>query len=155
MLAAAGCGYTTRANQLPSHISTIYIAPLTNATDQPNIESNLRAELTAVFQNDGNLRVVNAESEADSVLRGSVSGYDRQAVRYQDDKSVQEYRLVISLDFEFLDTGTQKALVRENKFSGDTSFYLAGSKAISESTARDNTLKDLSRRVLNRIVTLW
>lgn len=155
MLAAAGCGYTTRANQLPSHISTIYIAPLTNATDQPNIESNLRAELTAVFQNDGNLRVVNAESEADSVLRGSVSGYDRQAVRYQDDESVQEYRLVISLDFEFLDMGTQKALVRENKFSGDTSFFLTGSKATSESIARDNTLKDLSRRVLNRIVTLW
>ena len=149
-----GCGYTTKANNLPAHIKSVYIETWKNETDQPNLENELRTALIAAVQEGGELLIASAD-DADAVLKGRITGYSRQALRYQNDEAVQEYRLSILASFEFIDRRTEKIIVKADNFSGDTTFYLSGSSAKTETSARADALTDISRRILNKIMTLW
>jgi hypothetical protein len=153
-LLLSGCGYTTNAFFLPAHIKTVHIQTLQNKSDQPNLENELRAKLVATFQSDGNLKIA-SEDEADAVLSGEVVRYSRQAMRYENDEAVQEYRITIAVNFQFVDRKNNAVIVKADNFSGDASFYLTGSQAKSESAARSDALDDLSHRMLNKIITLW
>lgn len=149
-----GCGYTTKAYFLPSSIKNVYIETFENKTDQPNLENELRTKLISTFQIDGNLEIASVD-EADTLLQGEVVGYSRQAMRYENNEAVQEYRLSVAVNFEFIERSTGKKIVQASNFSGDASFYLTGSSAGSESQARDEALVNLSRRILNKVITLW
>ena len=153
-LILGGCGYTTNAFFLPAHIKTVYVETFQNKSDQPNLENDLRAKLIETVQNDGNLKIA-PEDEADTVLRGELTGYTRQALRYLNDEAVQEYRITVTVNFNFFDRKNNTNIVKADGFSGDTSYYLSGSKAKSESAARSDALDDLAHRILNKVITLW
>lgn len=150
----SGCGYTTKTCFLPSHIGSVYIETFQNQTDQPNLDNLLRAKLISTFQNDGNLKIA-PPNIADTILQGQITGYTRQALRYEDDEVIKEYRLQIVVNFKFQDLAKDTVLVEESNFIGDTTFYLTGSSAKTESSARDDALDDLSRNILNSVITLW
>jgi len=149
-----GCGYATKAYFLPADIKTVYIQTLQNKTDQPNLENELKIKLVEAFQDDGNLEVTSS-SDADAILKGTITGYTRQAMRYDNDENIQEYRLTVTVNFEFLKYKSGKSIVQADNFSGDASFYISGANVKSESTARAEALENLSRRMLNKIITLW
>jgi outer membrane lipopolysaccharide assembly protein LptE/RlpB len=150
----AGCGYTTKAYNLPSTIKTVYIDTFTNNSDEPNIENELRIKLASAFQDEGHIQIT-SKADADTILSGKINSYSRQAVRYANDQTIEEYRLTINVDFEFTQRVSQQVIVKANSFTGDTSFFLRGSSAKSERTARTDTIDELSHRILNKIVTLW
>lgn len=150
----SGCGYTTKAYNLPASIKTVFIETFKNNTDEPNLENELKTKLVAAFQDEGHLTVV-VNEQADAYLKGQIIGYSRQAMRYTADESVQEYRLNITVAFEFIEKDQQKPLVKANSFTGNASYYLSGSNAKSESTAKAEALDNLSRLLLNKIITLW
>ena len=149
-----GCGYTTKAFFLPSSIQSVFIETFSNSTDEHNLENELRKKLIEAFQNDGNLQITSS-SDADTLLTGSIIRYDRQAMRYSNDESVQEYRLTITVNFEFKERVSEEIVVKADNFTGDASFYLTGSLAKSEKSARTDAVEDLSHRILNKIITLW
>ena len=154
ILLISGCGYTTKTCFLPSHIGSVYIETFQNQTDQPNLDNLLRSKLISTFQNDGNLKIAPLNS-ADTILQGQIIGYTRQALRYEDDEAIREYRLQIVVNFKFQDLVKDTVLVEETNFDGDTTFYLTGSSAKTESSARDDALDDLSLNILNSATTLW
>ncbi|MCM8813747.1 MAG: LPS assembly lipoprotein LptE [Candidatus Omnitrophica bacterium] len=149
-----GCGYTARPNFLPKHISTVYIDTFFNNTDQQGLENEFRAALTRMIQQDGNLQLVDRERAA-AVIQGRMAAYTRQPLRYNDDETVREYRVVVVVDFEFIDQVNKQPVVQEKNFAGDAAYYLSGSLAGSEASAREAAVQDLSRRLLNRVFTLW
>ncbi|MFH2137042.1 MAG: LptE family protein [Candidatus Omnitrophota bacterium] len=149
-----GCGYTTKANFLPTHIKSVYIETFKNNTDQPNLENEFRTKMIATVQDDGNLIIVSAD-EADTVLKGQIINYYRQGLRYSNDDAIREYRLGIVTSFEFIDNSTDKAIVKDPSFAGDTTFYVTGTLLTSEDNARKDALNDLATRMLNKILTLW
>ncbi|MBU4305499.1 MAG: hypothetical protein KJ893_07775 [Candidatus Omnitrophica bacterium] len=153
-IALGGCGYTTKACFLPTSIRSVYVETFQNDTDQPNLENELRTRLIAFFQNDGNLKIASAD-DADAVLKGKLLRYSRQALRYANDETIEEYRLVVSAKFEFIDRASKETVVKADDFPADTSYFLQGSSAKSESTARSDVLDELSRRIVNKIITLW
>ncbi|MFH1093311.1 MAG: LptE family protein [Candidatus Omnitrophota bacterium] len=150
----SGCGYTAKAYNLPSSIKSVYIQTLKNNTEEPNLENELKTKLVAVFQNDGNLTIA-SNDQADAQIKGQIVAYTRQAMRYASDASVQEYRLNITVNFEFIDLSSGKPIVKADNFSGNASYYLSGANAKSESNARAEALDNLSRLMLNKIITLW
>ncbi len=154
LLFISGCGYTTKAYFLPSSIKGVNIQTFKNNTDEPNLENELKTKLVSVFQDDGHLRIASSD-EADAYLRGEIIGYTRQAMRYASDEAVQEYRLIISVNFEFIERSSGKPIVKANNFSGNASYYLSGAAAKSETRARAEALDNLSRLMLNKIITLW
>ncbi len=154
ILFVGGCGYTTKAYYLPSSIESVYIQTLVNQTEEPNLENELKTKLIAAFQDDGHLNIA-LKDQADALLQGEIIGYTREAMRYTSDESVQEYRLNIKVNFEFIDMTSGKPIVKANSFSGNASYYLSGANAKSEATARAEALDNLSRLMLNKIITLW
>ncbi len=149
-----GCGYTTQAYNLPSSIKTVYIETFTNNSDQPNLENELRIRLSEAFQDEGHIKITSKEN-ADTILSGKINAYDRQAMRYANDETVEEYRLSIAVDFEFKQKLSQEVVVKADSFYADTSYYISGSLAKSEKSARTDTVNELAHRILNKIVTLW
>ena len=150
----SGCGYVTEAYNLPANLKTVYVDTFSNNSDQSNIENELRIRLANAFQDEGHLKI-SSKNESDTVLSGKIVSYSRQAMRYYDDETIEEYRLTIAVDFEFKDSSSGKVIVKSDNFTGDTSYYITGANAKSESTARQEAIDDLAHRILNKIVTLW
>jgi len=150
----SGCGYTTKAYNLPSNIKTIYIDSFENKSDQPNLENELRIKLAQAFQDEGHIKLVE-KAEADTILTGKINSYDRQAMRYANDETIEEYRISLTVDFEFKQRVSGEIIVKANSFYADTSYYLSGSLAKSEKSARTEAIEELAHRILNKIVTLW
>ena len=139
---------------LPASFKTVHIETFQNNTDQVALENKLRTELISDFQNDGNLRI-SSPDDADVILKGEIISYSRHALRYSNDESVQEYRLNIVVNFKFINQETNEIVVKADNFAGNTDFFLTGASAISESSALTDAIDDLSRRILNKIITLW
>ena len=162
----AGCGYTTKS-LLPENIRRVSVVPVTNAivlseeiTDKtpfrvyrPGLEVELTNGIINRYIFDGTLKVVSAD-KADAVLETSLVDYRRDALRYSEGEDIQEYRLSIVIDAKMTQKSDGKVLWSK-RITGDTTFFLAGSRAISEDQAANRAVEDVSRRVVEATIEVW
>jgi predicted small lipoprotein YifL len=162
-----GCGYTTKTN-LPDTVRSVHVAPVTNAIDlsaevsdkdafkvyRPGLEVDLTNAIINRFIFDGNLRVEKPDS-ADSTLQAKLIEYRRDPLRYSDDDDVQEYRLNAVIEVALVENGTGKAIWKEDRLIGDTTYYLSGPRAESEDQAVGRLVEDVARRVVEKTVEIW
>ena len=162
----AGCGYTTKT-VLPGNIKTIHVAPVKNAIDlsgeisekdrfrvyRPGVEVDVTNAVINRFIFDGNLKVVSPE-KADAVLEAKLVDYRRDPLRYSEGDDVQEYRLSVTIDATVTLVNGGKVLWHE-RLTGDTSFFLSGSRALSEDEAVTKAVDDLARRVVDKTIESW
>jgi len=163
----AGCGYTTRS-MIADKYNKIYIKPFVNKIDftqesavankykvyRPMLEREVTKAVADKYIFDGNLRPVE-ESAADVVLRGEVTDFRRDPVRYTEDDDIEEYRINIVVNISLIDAKTEKLIWQENGFTGDTTYFTMGPQAKSEDTAVKDAIKDLARRIVERTVEQW
>jgi hypothetical protein len=162
-----GCGYTTRA--YTGIYKTIYVAPFKNSINvadekaayskymsyYPLLESTITQAVVNRFIFDGSLKVVK-EQDADVVLKGELIAYNRDAVRYADNnEDVQEYRITLTINMALYNGDTGELIWQKGGFSGDTSYYISGTRAKSEKDALDSAISDLARRVVEEFVEAW
>lgn len=162
-LGLAGCGYTARS-ALPSQYQRIYVEPFKNNVDItryqgqvyfPLLEVKVRNAVEDRFLFDGNLRISDTAPDADMILKGDLTGYEKEPLRYFDNQDVEEYRIRIIMNLNLKDARTGETIWEENGFVGESTYLLSGSGAISERTAVDNATLDLARRVVERTVENW
>ena len=163
LFTVAGCGYSTRS-LLPGTIKTIHIDhfknKITYAVENrrnlyiPLLEVKVRNAVIDRFLFNGRLRVEDSET-ADLVLKGSLLGYERDVLRYTDNNDPLEYRIRIIISMELWDTEKEKTLWAEPSFSGEATFFVSGAQAKSESTALEDALVDLARRIVERTIEDW
>jgi outer membrane lipopolysaccharide assembly protein LptE/RlpB len=163
----SGCGYTTRS-LLPSNYRTIKIENFANdirvAAEQSNMRMyrgyrpGMEIELTRTVINkflvDGSVKVVK-ESSADIVLKGALIDFKRDALRYDSNDNVEEYRIKLIVNMELMDTKTGNTVWKENGFAGETTYTTSGALTKSESAAVDAAVDDLARRIMERTVEAW
>lgn len=163
----SGCGYTTRPG-LPSHLRTVSIKPFVNKIDITLLNTNeqqfplyrhrLEVDITNAvidrFQFTGLLRPARAE-QADSRLEGELVEFRRDALRYDANQQVEEWRLNVVVNVRFYNQKTQTLEWEENRLTGDTTYFALGAKVESEATALDRAITDLARRVVERTVENW
>ena len=162
-LLLSGCGYTT-GSLLPSNYRTVAIEPFKNKVGYlnentrglyvPLLENKVHDNVASRFQFDGHLKVVPA-GRADLVLKGELTGFDREELRLTDNQDVQEYRLRITVAITLVDQTTDKPVWEEPSFSGEATYFVSGPQAKSESAALDDALTDLSRRIVERTLENW
>jgi hypothetical protein len=166
-LQLAGCGYTTHS-MISNKYKTVYITPFVNKIDitsetdtgnryrlyYPHLETDVTRKVINKFLFDGNLKPVKA-STADVVLKGEVMQFRKDPVRYDDSDNPTEYRISIQVNISLWDTKEKKLLWQENNFTGEKSYFVSGTLAISEGTAVTQALDDLARRVVERAVEQW
>jgi len=167
LLGFQGCGYTTRA--YTGIYKTIYVAPFKNSINiadekasyskymsyYPLLEATITRAVVDRFIFDGSIKPV-AEKDADVVLKGELTSYNRDTVRYeQDNETTQEYRITVTINMSLYKGDTGELIWTKDGFSGDTSYYISGSRAKSEKDALDDAIKDLARRVVEEFTEAW
>ncbi len=145
----SSCGYTTK-EVLPSNIGSIAVQPFENHTFEPGLEINLNQKLTERILFEGVARL-ESPSSAEAILRGVLLEYRRDPLRYSDTEEVEEYRLKLIVDVVLESSPTHEILWRESSFTGESTFFTAGSLAKSETDAREELLEDLARRLVGRL----
>lgn len=158
-----GCGYTTRTT-LPGDFKTIYIEDFANdiifTTEKvrnvyfPLLEINARNQIVDRFRFDGYLRVVDRD-DADLILKGALTGYQRDALRYTDNDDVEEYRVRVIVSLELFNVRNQEVEWTEPSFAGEATYFVTGSQVSTEESAVNNAIVDLSKRVVERTVEDW
>ena len=83
---AAGCGYTLagRGSFLPDYIRTIGIPAFGNTTPYATVEQIFTEKVRIEFQSRGQYTVIPADTGADGVVRGTISGISAAPVGYTD-----------------------------------------------------------------------
>ena len=164
---AAGCGYTTRS-LLPVNFKSIYVENFKNSIKITAEQSNLRmyrgytpgmeVGLTKAvidkFLSDGNLKIATA-SDADLVLKAELVDFKRDALRYDANDNVEEYRVKIFVNLELEDAKSGKSVWKETYFAGEATYRTGGSLAKDETAGVKEATADLARRITERTVEAW
>jgi hypothetical protein len=163
IVSIAGCGYTT-GSLLPSKYRKIAIQPFVNKVNNidennrgiyvPQLESNVRTAIIDRFTFDGNLRIADAD-KADLILSGDLISFEQDDLRQDVNQNVQEYRARVVVSLILTDAATGKILWKEPSFSGETTYFLSGPQAQTQSAAIDAALTDLATRIVERTVENW
>ena len=166
-LALAGCGYTTRS-LIAGKYKTIHIAPFVNKVEltqesdsnnkykvyRPMLETEVTRAVINKFLYDGNVKPV-AEDIADLALKGELVEFRRDALRYTTSDDVEEYRINIVVNMSLGDKKNGKLVWEEKNFTGNATYFVTGPQAKSEEQAVQDAIKDLSRRIVERVVEQW
>lgn len=167
LITLCGCGYTTRS-VLPSGEASIHIDNFINKIDVaqevskenpyyaylPAMESDITREVINRFIFDGNYRIKGPE-DARFLLKGSMVDFRRDPLRYDANENVIEYRISVAVDMELIDLKDDKSLWLEKYFAGESTYRTTGEFAKSESTAIQEAVEDLARRIVERTVENW
>jgi hypothetical protein len=162
-----GCGYTTRS-MVGSKYKTIAIELFKSSIDitsepqanrgfttyRPALETDITKKVKERFLFDGNFRIAR-EDEADVILKGKLTDYRKDAVRYDAQDNVEEYRVSIGVTISLMERADKKPVWSDQSVVGEYTFFLAGPNAKPEDTAVNGALDDLARRVVERTVEFW
>jgi TolB-like protein len=163
----AGCGYTTRS-LLPAKYKTVYVENVVNRINvtaeqsnlrmyrgyRPGMEISLTKAIIDRYLFDGNLRTA-PENKADLILSADLIDYKRDALRYDANDNVEEYRIKLIVNMKLTDGKTGEVLWAENGFAGETTYNAMGSLAVSDSAAVGVAMNDLARRIVERTIEAW
>jgi len=168
-LSLGGCGYTTRS-LITKDYQTIHVRPFLNKIDitqdtsvarryktySPLLENDITRKVIDQFILDGNLRLTE-EEDTDLILEGELIDYRKDPLRYTgtEDSKVEEYRISLTVNLKLYSVSRQDYLWEVNNFVGDTTYFTQGSLAKSESSAINEAVGDLARRVVDRVVDIW
>ena len=127
---------------------------ITSGLYVPLLETNVRTAIIDRFLFDGNLHIADPD-KADLVLSGDLISIAQDDLRQDVNQNVQEYRIRIIVSLTLTDAATGKVLWKEPSFAGETTYFLTGTQAQSQSAAIDAALTDLATRVVERTVENW
>jgi hypothetical protein len=146
----------------------VYVKPFENKIDVtrlptndyrfPIYRHNMEVDLTNAvidrYQFTGLMRPVRME-QADARLEGELVQFRRDALRYNADRQVEEWRLNIVVNLRFYDLEQNVLLWEAENLTGDTTYFATGIQAESEAAALDRAIEDLARRIVERSVEDW
>jgi len=144
------CGVYTFSPSALGGIKSIAIPLFENQTLESGVGEKLTDELAATFVTDNTLRVV-PEGRSDSILRGTVVSYSRDAYTYDESETVSEYIVRIEVDAKFVESKSDK-IIWESRLSNWGTY---DSAAETEDTGQDRAIAKLVEDILNRTVKGW
>lgn len=162
-----GCGYSA-TRLLPAKYQTIHVSPFadkipiteeigevtTYKTTLSDLEERVTRGVINQFLFDGNLRVTTDPRQADLLLEGAILDFYRQDLRRADDDTVEEYRLNLLASVSLRDRDGA-VIFEDPKLIGDTTYFVSGSLAKSETKAVDDLVSDFSKRIVERVIEYW
>lgn len=164
MIFLAGCGYKTRGVMYKE--KGVYIRPVVNSInvstqerDSANyssyplfIDKKLTNTIAEKFNIDGQLKV-SSQIEDNLKLECLVKEYKKEVLRYADNDDVSEQRLRLFVKMTLFDGVGD--LLKTQDIIGETTYYLSGSLAKSETAAQQDLVDDTARRIVEAVVEEW
>ena len=157
---SSGCGYNHQA-ALPENVKKIYINTVLNKIPvsqiyayQPGLEMAITNALVKRFRQDGNLQVVERKN-ADAILETDLILFDQEGLRFTSLESVEESRLVMTVNFRLKEAKSDKVLMEEKNFTGDAEYFISEVRSIGREEASNRASERLARNMVDRIVEDW
>ncbi len=167
ILVIGGCGYTT-SSIISSGAKSIHISNFINkiklteeVTDKrmyigyrSGMELDITRETIDRFILDGNLKVTPLK-EADLILDGQLVDFKKEALRYDVNDNVIEYRVKVVVDARLYEPPENEIIWEEKNFTGESTYRTTGEYIRTEEAALRDAVKDLATRIVERTVEGW
>jgi hypothetical protein len=121
---------------------------------RPGMEVDLTRIVINKFLSDGTLRIASG-SVADLTLKSDLIDFKRDALRYDNNDNIEEYRIKLIVNMELMNNKTGNLMWAEKGFAGETTYKTRGPLAKSETAAVNDAIDDLARRIVERTVEAW
>ncbi|MGQ0733025.1 MAG: LptE family protein [Acidobacteriota bacterium] len=162
-MVSVACGYSLagRGSFLPDYIRVVAIPLFLNRTPYLTAELMFTEKVRVEFQSRGRYSIQPAETGADGVVRGEITGISAAPVGFTDAQLATRYRFTVTVSVKFEDA-TQKKTLWENpalafsdeyELSSRTSVGLDGAAFLDqERAAIDRLSTDFARSVVSAIL---
>ncbi len=149
ILALAGCGYGFRGtvSNLPPEIKTVAIPFLVNQTGETGLEEILTQALIREFNRSKLLKLTDIQ-QADSILKGQITGVSSGAVAFEDTRTALERRVLLRTSLELIRTDNRQVLWRNRGLSEGEDYDVDADPAVTE----ENRQKALTKAAKNLAV---
>jgi hypothetical protein len=151
ILYGLNCTYYSFSGTKAGELKTIAILLFENETPEYGLREDLTQGVTNLFLQDNSLKVVN-EKIADSVLRGTVTKYERIAYSFDQNQNAKEYKVIITIRVTFEDAKNKKNVWEEENLQG-WGIYSADTE--TEDLGKKQAISKLAQDILNRTVKSW
>ncbi len=150
---AVACGYGT-TSRTAKDIKSIYVPFFENQTAEPNLEISVTQRVIDNLVRDNTLKVV-PENAADAVLDGKIVEFKNQPFSFNQDLNAEEYIVVIRVVVTLFNRRTNEPIWAERSFQGDGSYFIEQSGGRTFNEAVDESLREITERILNLTVQDW
>lgn len=149
-----GCYHLGSAGKLGYR--SVAVPMFKNRTLKPQVEAQITNAIIKRLQADGTLRV-NWEADADVVVTGAITRFDRDALRMQkdDSKAPREYRLSIEVLVEARDRVTGKVVLKPTTLTGHADAFIGNDLQSAEQQSLPLIADDVARQVVSLLVESW
>ena len=148
LLLAMSCGVYTFSPSALGGIKSLAIPLFENQTTESGLREDLTDRLSQAFVDDNTLKVV-PEGRADSILRGSVISYRREAYTYSEAEVVSEYIVRIGIKVEFVEKKSGEIIWEEKTMSNWGTY---DSATQGEDDGKEMAIGKLVEDILNKTV---
>jgi hypothetical protein len=140
---------------VPREANKIFISEFSNFTDQPSISIKLTSRLKEQIISDGRLAVVTESNITDLLLKGMITAYQVQPVKYNGfDKPVKK-RLRIVASIKLFDIKKEKEIFFDGNIQAFEEFSDVIPPITSEIQIQDKVLDDLAKRIALKSIDGW
>lgn len=144
------CGVYTFNPKGKSDIKTIAVEPFDNKTNEFGLTDRLTEIVIDALIADGSMKVVSA-ANADALLVGTLTRYERQASVYDANDVVQEYKVIMSFDVALQNAKDQTDIWKQ-QFTQEGPFSAASQ---TEEDGQKLAAKRLVEAILNKTTKSW
>ncbi len=151
----AGCYSFSGGGGLPSHMRTVYVAPIENESTQFGIAESLMDELLTASRQRLGLRL-SSEGEADAIITAQIRRYNDEAVNFDAvggvGADVFQRRVTVSVSVEILDVA-ENLIIWGNQSLTGTGEYEPGAE--TEDQALIVALENLVQQIVDGAQSQW
>ena len=145
-----GCGVYTFNPRGKSDIKSIAIERFENNTAEYGLEDRMTDQIIDAFISDGNLKVVPNEN-ADALLSGTLTNYERKPYRYDENDQVESYAIRMLFDIQLKNPEDESEIWRESM--SQEGVYLVDSE--TEEDGQQRAISRLIESVINKTTKNW
>lgn len=148
----SGC-YSFTGGAIPEHLSTIYIAPVTDNSGfgNPQYREDLYSFLLEEFRQDGSFEI--ADNGGDARLEITISNISEESIAVTQNELESERKVQVTCKVEYFDNIKNKMLL-EKSFSNYEVYDVNASTNARDQAVRD-AIDQLSEDILLGVVSGW
>jgi hypothetical protein len=152
-LLLAGCA-GTQSRSIPPNVNDVYLSPIENQSSETGLENILSDMVTQQLLADGRVDLVEREN-AQVVLIGTITNYQRIPLIYNDQDIVQQYKVRVEMDITLKDPKTGEILNQFDNIFRETTYSDINPPIETEFSAQERVLRKLARDVVSVMVEGW
>jgi hypothetical protein len=151
-ISATGCGPYSFSGSASTHIKTIAVPVFEDRTAEFGVKDRLSTAIVDEFTRDNTLKIADRRM-ADSVLLGTLMSVQETAGAYNQQESVQEVRVTVTVQLKYEDLKKRKTLweAQMSQFGS----YSPRAASSTRQAAIDEAIRKIANEVRNKTVSDW